>query len=197
MSRGKLVLMLSVVGLGIVLAVGQAMSQDATQNNGGGGRRGGGPNAGGPGGPGGPGAFRQQMADRIKTALGATDDEWKVLQPKVEKITTLNMDLRRGAMQGMGGRGGRNRGQGGADQAQTTGTADQQPQPTALQKAQTALQTVLDNKDSKPADIKTALSSYRDARAKVRADLEKAQKDLRDALTARQEAQMVMMNILE
>ena len=49
--------------------------------------------AGGPGGPGGPGGdrraeFRQRMAEQIKTALKASDDEWSVIQPLLEKVET-------------------------------------------------------------------------------------------------------------
>ena len=47
----------------------------------------------GPGGPGGgPPDFaqmRQQMMDRLKEQMGATDDEWKAIQPLVEKVQQL------------------------------------------------------------------------------------------------------------
>lgn len=33
--------------------------------------------------------MRQQMMDRLKDAMGATDDEWKVIQPKIEKVQQL------------------------------------------------------------------------------------------------------------
>ncbi|MGE5608946.1 MAG: hypothetical protein ACM359_06815, partial [Bacillota bacterium] len=33
-----------------------------------------------------PAQFRQRMMDRMKERLGASDDEWKVLQPKFEKV---------------------------------------------------------------------------------------------------------------
>jgi len=33
-----------------------------------------------------PAQFRQRMDERMKEALGATDEEWKVLQPKIEKV---------------------------------------------------------------------------------------------------------------
>jgi hypothetical protein len=49
--------------------------------------------------------FRQQMSDRMKQAFGATDEEWKVLQPKVEKVQTLARQSRGGGMGFMPGRG--------------------------------------------------------------------------------------------
>ena len=47
-----------------------------------------------------------------------------------------------------------------------------------------------------PDQIKTKLTALRDARAKAKTELEKAQKDLRDMLTVKQEAILVMMNVL-
>ena len=36
----------------------------------------------------------QQMWNQVKEQLGASDDEWKVLQPRVEKVFQLNMQSR-------------------------------------------------------------------------------------------------------
>src|SRR5690242_17995936 len=33
-----------------------------------------------------PAQMRQRMEERLKTELGVSDDEWKALQPKVEKV---------------------------------------------------------------------------------------------------------------
>lgn len=188
MSRGKWVLALCVAALATVMVVGQALSQE-TQQGGRGGRRGG-PNADQQQGDQRGQDLRQRGEERMKTTLGVTDEEWKVLQPKIEKVTTLNRELRGGmGMMARGGRGGRGPG---GEQAQ----AAQAPQ-SDVQKQRQALQTVLDNKESKPAEIKTALSGYRDARAKTRAELEKAQKELRGVLSVRQEAQLVMMGTLD
>lgn len=133
-----------------------------------------------------PQQFRQRMEDRLKEQLGVTDDEWKALQPKIEKV----MDAQRDAMGGRGMfRGGR-RGGGGPDNSASTPT-------TPVQQKARELQTVLENKDAKADEIKAALAAYRDARAKARADLTKAQDDLRELLTTRQESVLVMMGMLE
>src|ERR1035437_1666164 len=63
---------------------------------------------------GGGGGQRMTMAERlaarltqIKDALGATDEEWKALQPKVEKVQTVQMQNMMGRFGGgRGGRGG-------------------------------------------------------------------------------------------
>jgi hypothetical protein len=128
---------------------------------------------------------RQRMEDRLKEQLGVSDDEWKALQPKVEKV----MDAQRDAMGGRGmGRGGR---RGGDPNASPTAPT------TPVQEKARELQSVLDNKDAKPEEIKSALSAYRDARTKARADLSKAQDELRELLTNRQESVLVMMGMLE
>jgi uncharacterized membrane protein len=150
--------------------------------------------------------FRQQMGDRMKQALGVNDDEWKVLQPKIEKVQTLARQTRGGIMGGMGGAiggmfGRRNRPGGEAD-ANRPPDANRQPDPnrpppSEVEKKAQALQKVLENKEAKPEEIKTALAALREARAKARQALETAQKELREVVTVRQEAQLVTMSILE
>ena len=148
-----------------------------------------------PGAPGGPGTgldrFRQALTDRLKEILGATDEEWKVLQPRVEKVMTLTMQsrfggLNIGALVGRGRRGGP-----GGPGPDTTA-----PQ-TEIDKTGAALQNLLDNKDAKSEEIKAALAALREMRAKAGDELEKARKSLREVLTLRQEAQLVMMGLLD
>ena len=106
----------------------------------------------------------------------------------------------RGGMMGMMGRGGRGgpgarpgRNGGGA----TTPAAGTARQQSDVEKKMGDLQKVLDNKDAKPADLKSALSAYRDAREKAKADLAKAQKDLQGVVTVRQEAILVSRGLLD
>jgi hypothetical protein len=132
--------------------------------------------------------FRQQMSDRMKQAFGATDEEWKVLQPKIEKVQTLARQSRGGRMGFMGGRG-----RGGNDRG---GPPSDRSQSEVEKKAE-ALQKVLDNKEAKVEEIKAALTGLREARATAKKELEAAQKDLREVLTVRQEAQCVAMGLLE
>jgi len=131
-----------------------------------------------------PQQFRQRMEDRLKEQLQVNDDEWKALQPKIEKVMEAQRDA--GGGRGMF-RGGR---RGGPDQANNGPTSPVQDKARELQ-------TVLENKDSKPEQIKSALAAYREARAAARANLTKAQDELRELLTARQESVLVMMGMLE
>lgn len=132
-----------------------------------------------------PAAFKQQRLDRIKDQLSATDDEWKVLQPKIEKVMDAQMAGFGGGF-GRGGRGGNN----------ATPAADAPP-PTPIAKAQQELRTLLENKDASADDIKAKLTALREARAKTKADLEAARKDLKEVLTQRQEAVLVTNGMLE
>jgi peptidoglycan hydrolase CwlO-like protein len=135
--------------------------------------------------------MEQFRADRMKQALGASDDEWKVLQPRIEKVQTLSRQTRGGGMGFMmGGRGGPQRG-GPGDRPQSD-----RPQ-SEVEKKSEALQKVLDNKEAKVEEIKTALTALREARAKARAELETAQKELREVITVRQEAQLVTLALLD
>jgi len=132
--------------------------------------------------------FRQQMADRMKQSLGATDDEWKALQPRIEKVQTLSRQTRGGGM-GFMMMGGRRGGPGNRPQSD-------RPQ-SEVEKKSEALQKVLDNKEAKVEEIKTALTALREARAKATAELEAARKALREILTVPQEAKLVLAGVLD
>src|SRR2546427_508890 len=77
------------------------------------------------------------------------------------------------------------------------GSSLAQPALSDVAKAQAALRTVLDNKDSKPEEIKAALAALRDAKDKSKTTLATAQKELKELLTQRQEAVMVNMGYLD
>jgi uncharacterized protein (UPF0147 family) len=127
---------------------------------------------------------RKQAQTQLKDALGATDEEWQVLGPKVEKVQTLTLQSRGvGMALGRLGPGGFNAG-GGTEQ-------------TEVQKKLQALQTLLKNKDASPENIRAALKDYREAKAKAKAELEKARAELKELVTVRQEALLITMDLLE
>ena len=175
------------------LAVAMAVPMFAlAQDQGGGGRGRGGFN---------PEEFRKMMMDRLQERLGATPDEMQVLAPKLEKVMTAQRD----AMSGMGmgrlfGRGGRGGGGGGGGQGRGQGGGGgggfQMPE-TPVSKATQELDTLLENKDAPDAEVATKLTALREARAKSRADLQAAQKELQEVLTPRQEAILVVLGMVE
>jgi len=142
-----------------------------------------------------PAQARAQMEARMKEQLGVSDDEWKVLQPKVEKVMTAQRDAQAGGFGGRGGGGGR-RGGGAGGGGGAAGGADAQPQ-SAVAKARADLATVLQDQNASAQEINAKLTALRDARAKAKATLEAAQKELKEVLTARQEAVFVSMGQLE
>jgi len=138
-----------------------------------------------------PAQFQQRMMDDLKDRLEVTDDtEWKALEPLIQKV----MDLRRDSMAGMfRGMGRRNRGgdnnQGDQNQQRRGGMfGTPSPEAETLQKA-------IDSKASK-SEMKAALAKYTESRKAKQAELEKAQADLRAALTLRQEAIATMSGLL-
>jgi hypothetical protein len=161
----------------------------------------GGPPGGPPGGPGfgggrfgrfNPAQFQQRMMQRFKEALGATDQEWAVIQPKLQKVMDLSRQLRGPGMRGMFfGRFGRGRFGQNAPQGAPT------PPPTPLEKATTDLQTTLGNPQATSDEIKGKLTALRAAREKVQEQLDAANKDLKSVLTIRQEAVLVMHGIID
>lgn len=164
----------------------------------GGGGQGGG--AGGPGGFGGgrvdPAQFRQMMNDRMKELMGANDEEWKALQPRIEKIQQLSRDASN--FGGMGllmdfGQGGGGRGRGFGGQGGPGGDR----QPSAAQQKNTELVEVVKNKTSSPEQLKEKLAAARAARAQAKAELAKAQEELRELLTVRQEAVLTAIGTLD
>ena len=132
---------------------------------------------------------KQAMA-RLQEQLGATPDEMQVLTSKIEKVIAAQREARTGGQFGMvgGGRGGRGGGGGGG--------GDNQPE-TVVGKAAAELRTTLENKNAPEADITAKLTAYREARAKARADLDAARKELAAVVTPRQEAVMVSAGLLE
>jgi len=137
-----------------------------------------------------PAQFRERMMNRMKEEMGSTDDEWKVLAPKIEKVVTAQRDTRTG-FGGFGGRGGP--GDRGGDRGANAG--DQQL--SKVQQAQRDLRTLLENKSASADEIGKKLDAFRKARDAAKAELQAAQKALKEVVTQRQEALLVMSGMLE
>jgi hypothetical protein len=133
-----------------------------------------------------PAQARERFMNQLKERLGANDEEWKVLQPKLEKVSTAQREGRGGGFGGFGGRGGRGGGGGG----------DQQP-TTAVGTASQDLNKALENKDTPAEEIAKKLTALREAREKAKANTVAAQKELKEILTPRQEAVLVTMGMLD
>lgn len=163
-----------------------------------------------------PEAFRAQMEERLKTSLKVTDDEWKVLQPLIEKVTTKQRESMGSRFGGLGSLFGRGRGgPGGGDNAPggTSGAAPASGAPApggdrggnrgdrggdrAGSAESQALRTALETDSTSADDLKAKLTALREAHKKSAAELAAVRADLQKVLTVRQEAVLVSMGILE
>lgn len=144
-------------------------------------------NGGGPGGNRGnrgnfdPAQFQQRMNERIKERFGSSDEEWKAIEPLVQKVNEARMATVGGMGRGfMGGRGG---GQGGPRFG---------PEPSA---EETALGDAVENNASKD-DLKAKMAAYRKVKAEKDAELKAAQDNLKKVLTTKQEAIALQMGLV-
>lgn len=168
----------------MVFASALCLAQDAPKAGAPGGAAGGG-DGGGRGGRGGPGGGGRNfdpaaMAKFMQERIGATPEEWTVIQPRLQVVMEKNQALRElsGNRFGRGGRGG-------------PGGAAAPADPAEL----AAVNKAIEGKD--PAAIKTALEAFRKVRTTREDDLKKAKTALREVLSVSQEARLVAMGILD
>ncbi len=142
---------------------------------------------GAPGGRGGrgnfdPAQFQQRMMDRYKEAFGVSNDaEWQVIQTRIEKVMEARRAVGMGGGRAMFGRRGGQGNRGGGNNQEANTEAD-------------ALQKAIDAK-APAEEIKAKLAAFRAARQQKEAALEKAQNELKQVLTVRQEAIAVTMGL--
>lgn len=128
-----------------------------------------------------PEQMRERMRETWKQRLKATDEEWAVIEPLITKVTEARRMTRPPA--GRGGPGGARPPEGAED--------------SALRKATDALRQAVEDEAAPPETLKARLDELRAARAAAEAELKKAQDELRGVLTVRQEAQLVLMGLLD
>jgi hypothetical protein len=142
--------------------------------------------------------FRQRMSERLKTSLKVSDEEWGVIQPLIERVTTKQRDASGsrfggGSSRGPGGPGGS---PGGSPQPSSGGSDPNRPERAGSAERE-ALRIALENESTSPETLKAKLAAVRDVRAKSAGELAAAREDLKKVLTVRQEALLVSYGILE
>ena len=142
--------------------------------------------------------FRKMMSDRLKAALKVSDDEWGVIQPLLDKVTTKQRDAGSsrysGSSRGAGGPPGGGTPPGGS----TSGGSSDPTRPDRAGTAEReALRVALENESTSPETLKAKLAAVREIHAKSVAELAAAREDLKKVLTVRQEATLVSYGILE
>jgi hypothetical protein len=161
-----------------------------------------------------PEATRQQMMQRIQQQLGASDTEWQVIQPRLQKVMELSRQTNRRGAGRMQGRPGGQRGQGGTEARpggrrgagqQTQGPRgqtrrprdDANREPSPVQKASEELRTLLGDASASPEQVKAKLAALRQVRETAQQHLAQARSELQQVLAVKQEARLVLMGLLE
>ena len=121
----------------------------------------------------------ERIMERYRENLGISVAEWKVVQPKVQAVMDNRISGTSGMMSFFGGRGSRGRGDSSTEKTPTS-----------------ELRDLLEKDDASKGDIKAKLAAYRADRKAREAKLKKAQEDLRQLLTLKQEAQAVLSGLL-
>ena len=156
--------------------------------------------------------FRQQMDTRMKEVLRASDEEYAVLKPRIEKIQSLqraNDTRRSGFGMLMSNSNWRTRGSTpgeGQRQPNTQENADPNQQrrspfgdtPTTPVTVKTQeMQAVLEAKDAGNDTLKAKLVELRAARQQAKQEMSQLQEQLRQLCSIRQESVLVMLGLLE
>lgn len=143
-----------------------------------------------------PEQMRVRMMERYRETFEVKEDaEWKIIEGRITKVNDARREL--GGGRGFGGpggpggrRGGGEGGGGGGEGADRRRSFFGEPSPEAE-----ALTKAIEAKA--PADeIKTKLAKYRESQKAKQANLEKAQAELRQVLSVKQEANAVLMGLV-
>jgi hypothetical protein len=118
-------------------------------------------------------ADRRRAVDDLKDQLGVSDEEWSVVKPRVEAVYHLVHPQRQGL---------------GRPEARALSPVEQKSRE---------LRELLANKDAKAEEIKAKLTAFRSAKEQERQELVKARQSLRQLLTLRQEAVLVLNGLLD
>ncbi|MDP7177090.1 MAG: hypothetical protein QF749_02260 [Verrucomicrobiota bacterium] len=121
----------------------------------------------------------ERIMERYRENLGISVAEWKVVQPKVQAVMDNRISGASGMMSFFGGRGSRGRGDSSTEKTPTS-----------------ELRDLLEKENPAKGEIKAKLAAYRADRKAREAKLNKAQEDLRQLLTLKQEAQAVLSGLL-
>ena len=141
-----------------------------------------------------PEQMRARMMENYREKLEVKEDaEWKLIEGRITKVTDARREMGGGrGFGGPGGPGGRRGGGEGGDQGadrRRSFFGEPSPEADALQKALEA---------KAPADeIKTKLAKYRESQKVKQANLDKAQAELRQVLSVKQEANAVLMGLVQ
>jgi hypothetical protein len=145
-----------------------------------------------------PSQFRQNMIDSFRDRMSVTnDDEWKVLETAIGKVVDAQIAARANAIRGFGGGTRRNRDRGTNSTDSANGNRPRGGGFFGTPSAEADdLQKAIEDKAPKD-EINAKLAKLREANAASEAKLAAAQDNLKNLLTARQEAVAVLYGLLK
>ncbi len=115
---------------------------------------------------------RKRAVERLKDELGISDQEWPVVKPRIEAVYDLVRPQPR------------------------FGPGDREPR-TEVERRSSELREILRDEEADAEAIKAGLTALRAAKEKTRQELAAAQKNLRQLMTLRQEAMLVLNGLLD
>lgn len=167
--------------------------------------------------------IEEQEAMAMQQALGADEQQWKVIQPKLKRVQAYRDQVFvgigppfqssftnsvvpgqmgrfgggfSGGFQFQAGGTGQGVGQGIGFQSSLPSQNSGQPQTEGERICQ-ELQMLLQVPDANPTEINKKLAALRQARAKAKRQLVQAQQELRKVLNFHQQARLVLMGLLD
>lgn len=150
-----------------------------------------------------PAQIRQMVLGRFQEQVGFSEDEWRIVEPKLWKVLALQVESGSGPLGGMvggarafarGGGGGRG---GGFNMNMIISQVFNNGQVSPALQKQQELQDLLDDPGATPQAFRVKLEEYRAAVKKVKEQLTAAQTDLQGVLTLRQEAALMQIGFIE
>jgi chromosome segregation ATPase len=120
-----------------------------------------------------------RQPSNLQVLLNAADEEWAVLNPKIQRIIDMTNDLRTTI-----------------DTPRSNNPTQQTPTGPAAT-ALTALSAALNTPDTPEPQLAAKLADYRAACQRVKADLAAARADLLALLTLRQESILLNMQLID
>lgn len=130
------------------------------------------------------GAIRQSAAANLRQQLKCSEEEWGVLQPKIQAVLDAQARLGQTPQTGL-------RGAGMAQFFRTSSVGD-----SAVSKARRDLQAATRDPATDDQVVGQKLAAWRDAVDKAKADLDAAQQDLLGLLDPRQQSILTLAGIL-
>jgi hypothetical protein len=149
----------------------------------------------------------KRIAESMRQALGATEQQWKTIKPRLDKVKYLSRQVKI-SMTPDYYRESHNSGSGQNNQQPVTRIEESwkwskiwdKKAPSELTEGERAceeLLELLEDKGSKQEEIEQKVEALRQARKEAGKQLAKAQQELREVLTFRQEATLVLMRSLD